>query len=80
MTDDEYELELHDEVSRYYDNPHGFIMFAFEWGKGDLTGFDGPDQWQINVMSDIGDQVRARKFDGVNAVDPIQLAVSSGHG
>lgn len=80
MTDDEFELMLHDEVGKCYASPLDFVMFAFNWGEGDLAGFNGPDQWQIDVMKDIEEGVVARRFDGVNAVDPIQIAVSSGHG
>lgn len=72
--------ELIEAVSKYYADPYGFIMFAFEWGEGELHGFDGPDQWQIDVMNDVRDAVMDRKFDGVNPVAPIMTAVSSGHG
>lgn len=76
------DIQLADEVSRFYDDPLGFVMFAFQWGEPgtSLQGFDGPDQWQIDVLNDIGGAVTERQFDGVNPVDPIQLAVSSGHG
>ena len=74
------ELELADAVSQYYHDPLGFVMFAFEWGQGTLKGFDGPDEWQRDILSTIGEQTRLRGFNGVDAVTPVQLAVSSGHG
>lgn len=76
----ETELQLMDEISKFYADPLGFIMYAFDWGNGDLLGFDGPDDWQIDILNTLGEEVFARKFNGIEAVDPIQVAVSSGHG
>ena len=74
------DLLLADEVSRFYDDPLGFVMFAFDWSEGELRGFDGPDKWQIDFLNSIGVAVRKGGFDGVNAVDPILMATASGHG
>lgn len=74
------ELILADEVSRFYADPLGFVRFAFEWGTGDLLGFDGPDVWQCNFLTDVGDAVVAREFNGIDPVDPIRMATASGHG
>lgn len=76
------DIQLADEVSKFYDDPLGFVHFAFQWKEPGtpLHGFDGPDTWQIDVLNDIGDAVKERKFNGVDPVDPIQIAVSSGHG
>lgn len=76
------DLELAEEVSQFYDDPAGFVDFAFPWGEegGSLEGFTGADEWQLEVLNAIGAAVRERGFDGVNAVDPIQVAVASGHG
>ena len=77
---DNIDLQLAGEISRFYADPLGFVKFAFDWGHGDLKGFDGPDVWQTDILTMIGDEVRARKFDGVNPVNPIRVAVASGHG
>ena len=76
------DIQLAQEISQFYDDPLGFVIFAFPWGEPEtsLHGFSGPDQWQIDVLTDIGAAVKDRNFDGVNPVAPIQLAVSSGHG
>lgn len=74
------EAQLTDEVAKYYADPLGFVMMAFSWGEGDLQGFDGPDKWQREVMNDIAEGVSARRFNGVDPVDPVRVAVSSGHG
>lgn len=74
------QLQLAEDISQFYADPLGFVMYAFDWGEGDLKGFDGPDDWQVDILNTIGREVEDRQFDGVNAVDPIQVAVSSGHG
>lgn len=74
------ELQLAEAIGDFYADPLGFVMFAFEWGTGDLLGFDGPDEWQRDILIEIGEAVKQRKFDGIAPVDPIQVAVSSGHG
>ena len=76
------DISLAEEISQFYDDPLGFVRFAYPWGEpgSSLNGFDGPDEWQIDVLTAIGEAVKERGFDGINAVDPIQVAVSSGHG
>jgi hypothetical protein len=78
----DFERELHSEVAKYYADPEGFALAMFPWGKKGtfLEHHDGPDTWQREALRWLGEQVRARKFDGHNAVAPIRLAVSSGHG
>ena len=76
------DIQLADEVGKYYSDPLGFVMMAFQWGEPgtSLHGFDGPDKWQIDILNAIGEAVTERKFNGVDPVDPVQVAVSSGHG
>ncbi len=76
------DIQLADEVSKYYDDPLGFVLMAYRWGEPGtlLEGFDGPDTWQREGLIAIGNMVKERKFDGFNAVDPILMAWASGHG
>ena len=85
---------LAEDMARFYDDPLGFVMYAFPWDTDPSLqvvrlpaeyrleyGCEfGPDLWACQMLEDIGHQVRERGFDGVNAVAPIQYAVSSGHG
>lgn len=73
---------LAEQVSEFYGDPLGFVLFAFPWGeKGrPLEGFQGPRKWQWEYLEELGEEVRARGFDGINPVEPIQMARSSGHG
>lgn len=74
------DLILADECSKYYADPYGWVMWAFDWGYGELEGFEGPDTWQRDTLIDIGKQVLERGFDGVTPVLPIREATASGHG
>lgn len=53
-------------------DPLSWVKYAFEWGKGDLAGYAGPDAWQEQVLADIR--------DGLSPDDALRIAVSSGHG
>lgn len=72
---------LAEAVSEYYADPLGFVLFAYPWGEpGPLANEPGPDDWQREVLAEIGREVLARGFDGAAAVAPIREAVASGHG
>ena len=69
-----FEGELANDIAEFYDDPLGFVYYAFEWGVGELQGMDGPDVWQAQQL----ERIRL-KFEG----DPeatIREAVASGHG
>jgi hypothetical protein len=75
------ELALAEEIAKYHADPLGFVLFAYPWGeRGPLRDATGPDKWQREFLEDLGRQVRERAFNGVDAVAPIRMAVSSGHG
>jgi hypothetical protein len=69
-------------LGEFADDPYGFVMAVYPWGeKGTpLENYDSPDDWQIEILETLGEEIRKRKFDGHNAVEPIRMAVSSGHG
>jgi hypothetical protein len=70
-----FEDELAKDMGRFYDDPLGYVMYAFEWGKGELEGCDGPDEWQTEQLRAIG---RAVRNDPENYT--IRDVTSSGHG
>lgn len=74
------EQMLAEDMARFFADPLGFVLYAFEWGQGELYGFDGPDEWQRSFLSDWGDAIRERGFNGVVPVEAYQSATSSGHG
>ena len=76
------DLQLADEVARFYDDPLGFVLFAYPWGEpgSALEHEMGPDDNQREFLIAIGNEVRSRNFDGHTPVMPVQMAESSGHG
>jgi hypothetical protein len=75
------DLQIADDVAKFYDDPLGFVRYAFPWRQPGtiLEHFDGPDTWHEEYLNELGRQVRERGFDGRNAVPAIRMAVSSGH-
>jgi len=75
LTADQREAEeaLQREIAKYVDDPLGFVLFAFQWGKGDLEGHM-PDTWQAQILEDVR-LLLEQDFDANQ-----QHAVSSGHG
>jgi hypothetical protein len=74
MSQAEFELELIDDIGEFYDDPYGFVSYAFRWGEGDLEEFDGPDDWQKEQLIRVGEKFKE---------DPettIREATASGHG
>ena len=75
------ELDLADAIAECYADPLRFVRLAYPWGEpGPLRDATGPDEWQIQFLNELGAEVRKRAFDGIHAVEPIRMAVASGHG
>jgi len=72
--------ELVVQISQFYDDPLGHVLFSYPWGQGQLSGRAGPQEWQRQLLEDVGEQVRLRGFDGVKAVEPLLYSTASGHG
>jgi hypothetical protein len=65
----------------FRDDPLGFTMWDFPWGRrGVLERFDGPDTWQKEFLTELGEEIKSRKFDGRNSVAPIRMTRSAGKG
>lgn len=77
---DDIDILLAEECAGFFDDPLGWVMWAFDWGHGDLEGFDGPDEWQRRELVDLGNDIKGNRFNGVDPVDPVRTAIASGHG
>jgi len=77
---DNIDLSLADDCAQFLNDPYGHVMWSYDWGHGELVGFDGPDKWQKEQLIEIGEQVKANGFNGFDPVNPIRQATSSGHG
>jgi hypothetical protein len=68
---------LIEDMAGFSQDPLGFVLYSFAWGKGELSDFvDGPDEWQRKELEEIGEQLRA----GASVGCVIQRAIASGHG
>lgn len=67
-----------DRLARFRHDPLGFVRFAWRWGVVDteLSGEPGPREWQVAVLTEIGERLRA----GASPQEAIRVAVASGHG
>lgn len=77
-----YEEQLDADLASFYDDPYGYVMYAFPWGVPGtiLEGHTGPDTWQREFLEEWGEEIRKRGFDGVTPVAPIMFSTASGHG
>ena len=73
---------LREDIMEYYDDPEGFVDYSYPWGAAGtpLEQQAGPDEWQLEALRYVGEQVKLHRFDGVHPVPPIRVAVPSGHG
>ena len=66
--------ELIEELGTYAYDPVTFVYWAFPWGEpGELIEEEGPDEWQLWVLTNLRDGI-------INVDQAIQIAVTSGHG
>lgn len=78
---EDLELELEAFVDASYADPLGFVIGGYPWGEpGLLEHYPGPDTWQAGFLRELGEEVTARGFDGLNPVNPIRMGCSKGHG
>lgn len=71
------EAQIAKDVMQYTHDPLGFVVFAFPWGKGELEGFTGPSDWQIEILHSIGESLRDGKM---TTQDVLQYAIAAGNG
>ena len=76
LSEAEFEKQLVHDIDQFYDDPLGYVMYAFPWGEKntELEEHDGPDQWQADQMD------RARRSIRRDPEGTIREAIASGHG
>jgi len=94
-TDPMTNTELSSDLGGYAPDPYGWVLYAFEWDKGELAGFTGPDAWQREQLEAIGEILRdANRIPDTGsreeitnlpavlcpATSVIRQAIASGHG
>jgi hypothetical protein len=76
LTEGEFEKQISHDIAQFYDDPRGFVMYAFPWKEPgtELEDHDGPDKWQAAQMDRVRANIR-RDPEGT-----IREAIASGHG
>jgi hypothetical protein len=74
----ELERQLMELVVSCRHDPLRYTLLMYPWGSGDLTGFDGPDDWQREILVEVGKY--SRRIDEPGPLDPLMIAVASGQG
>jgi hypothetical protein len=71
----EADTMLAEDMAAFYADPLRFVRYTFPWGEGDLAEWTGPDEWQTEFLTSVGDAVRNRVDD-----EPVKVAVKTGRG
>ena len=77
---DNIDEELAEEMAACYLDPYRFVLLAFDWGRGELEKFPGPDKWQTKFLCDIRDSLKELREDDETINDPLFYATKAGHG
>lgn len=75
-------LDIATELGTFVNDPLAFVYFSFPWGEAEteLTGFRGPEPWQLEVLTYIRDRLVEGAALGTVLEEAIQTATTSGHG
>ena len=73
------ERDLQDACLQFRDDPAGWATFMYDWGRGDLEGWDGLDWWHLEVCDYIKWWFTSDK-SGLSRGMPCRVAVATGHG
>lgn len=75
------ELELSRMMGELALWPLDWALFSYPWGQpGPLSHFQGPTNWQAGFLRELGEEIRARGFNGSTPVEAIRESTVSGHG
>ena len=71
------ELALVNRIADFHYDPYGYCIYAFPWGKSDLSNHKGPRKWQAEYLKEMGKQLYAQRHSKNQIV---RIATVSGHG
>lgn len=76
------QIEIIKRCSEFRNDPYGFVLFSYPWGKKGtwLEDLDGPDWWQVDIMDTLRQELEKRDMSPGEVFAAIQIAVASGHG
>jgi hypothetical protein len=70
------EQELVDLAAACTHDPVRWAHLAYDWGHGELAGYDGPREWQAEMLAEIRDHLQSP----ATRHQPLMVARASGHG
>ncbi|MCO7225920.1 terminase [Pleionea sp. CnH1-48] len=73
LTPADYESQLIETIGEMFFDPYAYVMFAFDWGEGELAEYEGPDVWQEELLKAIRDGL-------ISTDEALRFATSTGHG
>jgi hypothetical protein len=77
---DDAEEQLIAWAGETFADPYRFVMISYPWGEpGPLKDHPGPDGWQREFLTDLGNEVKAHVGKRAPFM-PIRRAIASGHG
>ena len=74
------DLEIDELLAEYQYFPDKLALLLWDWNSGELTGVEQPDVWQMQFLRELGEDMRSRNFNGVDAVRKILKSRGSGRG
>lgn len=79
------EEQLVEDMGRFTHDPLGYVLYAFEWGVGELERHPGPRAWQRAYLEDLGRALQGLTGPEhtkavVEAISAIRRGTASGHG
>lgn len=80
MNNQDHETQLIEDIASFEKDPYGYVMYAFPWGEGTLKKWEGPKEWQKEILIEIGEKLKELEDPEEVFETAIQEAVASGHG
>lgn len=72
----DYRDVITDDILKFKWNPLGFVSYAWDWKGDDLPTYEGPFEWQHQILTDIGTHLS----NPATRHTPLRIAVASGKG
>ena len=74
------DTEIDGLLKQYQYYPDQLALLLWDWDSGELAGIERPDTWQLTELRELGEDMRASGYTGVDSVMPIFRAIGSGRG
>lgn len=72
--------KIAEDMVKFELDPLGWVKYSFDWGHGELEKMQGPEKWQEEALSYIGQELKKGANVSEAVATAIKMAVASGHG